>query len=571
MEFLDLNGVKTLWGRVKELTESGDTQIKELLDKGYMYAGEATPGTTHALRKQNANVFYLADKEGTYYQNDGAIDSQNMAVTVINKNNPHVTIIVEKNGVLSYSRTGIYSSAFTYTKAEVDEAIKNAFKINDAVVFKGLSNHEDDYFTANSIFNSDGVGDLPNKAGTDVQAGWMYKAANDGIRAGQVCKAGDMIICIKDHTAQGDLSTFTEEYWTVISSGNLSAYMTKDEIDAKLDNYYTQEDVVRLQNQINEKFKDYYTEDSMVSYVDRILDSYYTEDELKNKLSSFVDYDYLFNGSRILYHANILSKPDADSNISQDIPGAIPNGPNRYSSVGSIYIVTVRGQYAGWACETGDMLMQKEEYTGGVRFGSLRKYFQYIPGGNIAESVTNGWNYYTSLITNESRYYSFAEQNARIVISPDAQYREKAAIQFSAINKIGAGNNSNNVVFEDQTAKVFNDAILITTNHIEDTSDYGTFNAANIGYYVAVMPEKLYFMPKGADAAAFIEGDVNTNPVPVSDASLYKYTYQDGATGTRVRVFFTRKDTGEVEKFLVSEDKGELVVVNKVGLDNLLQ
>ncbi len=75
--------------------------------------------------------------------------------------------------------------------------VQNAFKANDAMVFKGTIGSSGATVTA-----------LPN---THYQ-GWTYKVATDGSYAGQTCEVGDMIICIADGT------TAKNSDWAVIQA-----------------------------------------------------------------------------------------------------------------------------------------------------------------------------------------------------------------------------------------------------------------------------------------------------------------------------------------------------------------
>ena len=75
--------------------------------------------------------------------------------------------------------------------------VQNAFKSNDAMLFKGTIGSSGATVTA-----------LP---ATHYQ-GWTYKVATDGKYAGQACEVGDMIICVTDGTAANNA------HWAVIQS-----------------------------------------------------------------------------------------------------------------------------------------------------------------------------------------------------------------------------------------------------------------------------------------------------------------------------------------------------------------
>lgn len=74
--------------------------------------------------------------------------------------------------------------------------VNNAFKANDAMVFKGTI----------------GTGGTVTSLPATHYAGWTYKVATAGTYAGKVCEIGDMLICITDGTAAYD------DHWTVVQS-----------------------------------------------------------------------------------------------------------------------------------------------------------------------------------------------------------------------------------------------------------------------------------------------------------------------------------------------------------------
>ena len=75
--------------------------------------------------------------------------------------------------------------------------VMNAFKANDAMIFKGTIGSSGATVTS-----------LP---ATHYQ-GWTYRVITAGTYAGQACEIGDMIICITDGT------TATDSHWTVVQS-----------------------------------------------------------------------------------------------------------------------------------------------------------------------------------------------------------------------------------------------------------------------------------------------------------------------------------------------------------------
>ena len=83
------------------------------------------------------------------------------------------------------------------TQIATTQFVHNAFKANDAMVWKGT-------------IGSSGatVSSLP---ATHYQ-GWTYKVITAGTYAGQTCEIGDMIICVTDGTSASDA------HWTVVQS-----------------------------------------------------------------------------------------------------------------------------------------------------------------------------------------------------------------------------------------------------------------------------------------------------------------------------------------------------------------
>lgn len=83
------------------------------------------------------------------------------------------------------------------TQIATTQFVHNAFKANDAMVFKGT-------------IGSSGatVSSLP---ATHYQ-GWTYKVITTSTYAGQICEIGDMIICVTDGTSASDA------HWTVVQS-----------------------------------------------------------------------------------------------------------------------------------------------------------------------------------------------------------------------------------------------------------------------------------------------------------------------------------------------------------------
>lgn len=73
------------------------------------------------------------------------------------------------------------------------EFVYNAFRVNDALVFKGIVN-------SNS--------DLP----ATHKQGWVYKVGTSGTYAGETCEIGDTIYCITDGT------TATNAHWAIIQN-----------------------------------------------------------------------------------------------------------------------------------------------------------------------------------------------------------------------------------------------------------------------------------------------------------------------------------------------------------------
>ena len=90
--------------------------------------------------------------------------------------------------------------------AQAIEYISNRIKAANAMRFKG------------TISSSS---DLPMSA----QAGDTYRISAAGTYAGQVCVAGDVIICIQDYTVEKEGQQDSSSYWHVIE-GNITGYIT---------------------------------------------------------------------------------------------------------------------------------------------------------------------------------------------------------------------------------------------------------------------------------------------------------------------------------------------------------
>lgn len=85
------------------------------------------------------------------------------------------------------------------------EAVKNVLAANDAMVFKGVVNHDSDI------------------AAADYQAGWTYKVGTAGTYKGQKCEVGDLIVCIKDYA-----DSAADSDWTVVQT-NIDGAVTGPE------------------------------------------------------------------------------------------------------------------------------------------------------------------------------------------------------------------------------------------------------------------------------------------------------------------------------------------------------
>lgn len=83
------------------------------------------------------------------------------------------------------------------TQIATTQFVHNAFKANDAMVFKGTIGSSGATVTT-----------LP----TTHYQGWTYKVATAGSYIGTTCEVGDMIICITDGTSANNA------HWTVVQS-----------------------------------------------------------------------------------------------------------------------------------------------------------------------------------------------------------------------------------------------------------------------------------------------------------------------------------------------------------------
>jgi len=83
------------------------------------------------------------------------------------------------------------------TQIATTQFVHNAFKANDAMVFKGTIGSSGATVTS-----------LP----ATHYKGWTYKVITAGTYAGQTCEIGDMIICVTDGTSA------TDSHWTVVQS-----------------------------------------------------------------------------------------------------------------------------------------------------------------------------------------------------------------------------------------------------------------------------------------------------------------------------------------------------------------
>lgn len=232
-KYLDYAGLQTLVGKIKDQFTAMDQKhtvvVNPILKSGVQIAeitvGStktelfSTPDTTYTFASGNG-CFTVTPVNGTAQTvnvgkptNAGHADTADTAghantantaesaskLSVDNKGG-EITPVYFKDGVPVACATFATQAEFSNLSTKVDNLVETA----DALVFKG---------DADSI-----------KSGGTFNAGYTYKVSKAGTYVGQICEAGDLIICVKDSANAGEAKD-----WMVVQN-NVDLVGGKDTI-----------------------------------------------------------------------------------------------------------------------------------------------------------------------------------------------------------------------------------------------------------------------------------------------------------------------------------------------------
>lgn len=93
---------------------------------------------------------------------------------------------------------------------QIVEYVGNAFAANDAMRYKGTITYSNGSYTTHTVAGIEVQG-FPTKC----EVGDTYRVTSQGTYAGQMCSAGDLLICIQDGTGS-ELNTAA--YWTAVEA-----------------------------------------------------------------------------------------------------------------------------------------------------------------------------------------------------------------------------------------------------------------------------------------------------------------------------------------------------------------
>ena len=138
-------------------------------------------GTTARYRSQHVfGEYNVLDPYLTDYDNRGIYVEIVGKGTADNDRSNARTLDWSGNEVLSGKLT-VGTDPTNNMDVATKQYVDNAFSVNDAMVFKGVL-------------------DSPSNIPDTHQVGWTYRIGTTGTYAGQICEAGDLLICVADGT-----------------------------------------------------------------------------------------------------------------------------------------------------------------------------------------------------------------------------------------------------------------------------------------------------------------------------------------------------------------------------------
>lgn len=106
--------------------------------------------------------------------------------------------------------TSVNNTTTLFTTQQVHQIINDSFAANDAMRYKGTITYSNGSYTTHTVAGVEVQG-FPTKC----EVGDTYRVTSQGTYAGQMCSAGDLLICIKDGTGSG---LNTAAYWTAVEA-----------------------------------------------------------------------------------------------------------------------------------------------------------------------------------------------------------------------------------------------------------------------------------------------------------------------------------------------------------------
>lgn len=180
-----------------------DNATEDLYDSTFVSASwtnGTTSGPTLEITVNDAKETATIPEAGTSQSGVITTGQQYISGTKIFYNSPQVPTVDA-----SSNDTTAASTAFVY----------NAFKANDAMVFKGLADPDDANY-------SEDEWSILARANT-YSCGDTYMASSNGLYAGQTCEQNDLIIAIHDHDAENGIKTINNNDWIVVQTNIVGA------------------------------------------------------------------------------------------------------------------------------------------------------------------------------------------------------------------------------------------------------------------------------------------------------------------------------------------------------------
>lgn len=106
--------------------------------------------------------------------------------------------------------TSVNNTTTLFTTQQIHQIIDASFAANDAMRYKGTITYSNGSYTTHTVAGVEVQG-FPTKC----EVGDTYRVTSQGTYAGQMCSAGDLLICIQDGTGS-ELNTAA--YWTAVEA-----------------------------------------------------------------------------------------------------------------------------------------------------------------------------------------------------------------------------------------------------------------------------------------------------------------------------------------------------------------